>query len=142
MSTPGLFAGQQVFAGLPHAASVRELRILDKDCMSVEILQLVVQQRRAAANEEHRFQVATAPDSTLYFRDDLLSQDTLFVLHDVEAVLVRAEQADRPLAHGLVDLHPYQSIGGNGIRVGTFPSVDPDEISALTACIDWVVERL
>ena len=44
--------------------------------------------------------------------------------------------------NGIVDLHPYQSIGGNGIRVGTFPSVDPDEISALTACIDWVVERL
>ena len=44
--------------------------------------------------------------------------------------------------NGIVDLHPYQSIGGNGIRVGTFPSVDPDEISALTACIDWVVERI
>ena len=44
--------------------------------------------------------------------------------------------------NGIVDLHPYQSIGGNGIRVGAFPSVDPDEISALTACIDWVVERL
>jgi len=44
--------------------------------------------------------------------------------------------------NGIVDLHPYQSIGGNAIRVGAFPSVDPDEVSALTACIDWVVERL
>ena len=44
--------------------------------------------------------------------------------------------------NGIVDLHPYQSIGGNSIRVGAFPSVDPDGISALTACIDWVVERL
>ena len=45
-------------------------------------------------------------------------------------------------ANGIVDLHPYQSIGGNGIRVGAFPAIDPDEVSALTACIDWVVERL
>ena len=45
-------------------------------------------------------------------------------------------------ANGIVDLHPYQSIGGNGIRVGAFPAIDPDEVSALTACIDWVIERL
>jgi phosphoserine aminotransferase len=26
--------------------------------------------------------------------------------------------------------------------VGTFPSVEPDDVSALIACVDWVVERL
>lgn len=45
-------------------------------------------------------------------------------------------------ANGILDLHPYQSVGGNGIRVGTFPAIDPDDISALTMCIDWVVEHL
>jgi phosphoserine aminotransferase len=26
--------------------------------------------------------------------------------------------------------------------VAMFPAVDPDDVSALTACVDWVVERL
>lgn len=45
-------------------------------------------------------------------------------------------------ANGVVDLDPYRSLKRNGLRVGTFPSVEPDDVSALTACIDWVVERL
>jgi phosphoserine aminotransferase len=28
------------------------------------------------------------------------------------------------------------------LRVGMFDAVEPDDVSALTACIDWVVERL
>ncbi|HTX95343.1 MAG TPA: hypothetical protein VME67_11130, partial [Mycobacterium sp.] len=27
-------------------------------------------------------------------------------------------------------------------RVAMFPAVEPDDVSALTVCIDWVVERL
>jgi phosphoserine aminotransferase len=39
-------------------------------------------------------------------------------------------------------VNPYRSLKRNGIRVGTFPSVEPDDVSALIACVDWVVERL
>jgi len=28
------------------------------------------------------------------------------------------------------------------LRVAMFPAVEPDDVSALTECIDWVVERL
>ena len=28
------------------------------------------------------------------------------------------------------------------LRVGMFPAVEPDDVSALTQCIDWVVQRL
>ena len=45
-------------------------------------------------------------------------------------------------ANGMVDLDPYRSLKRNGLRVGTFPSVDPDDVSALIACVEWVVERL
>jgi len=44
--------------------------------------------------------------------------------------------------NGIVDIDPYRKLGRNQIRVGMFPAVDPDDVSALTACIDWVVERL
>jgi phosphoserine aminotransferase len=45
-------------------------------------------------------------------------------------------------AHGVVDVEPYRKLGRNQLRVGMFPAVDPDDVSALTACIDHVVERL
>jgi phosphoserine aminotransferase len=45
-------------------------------------------------------------------------------------------------ANGIVDTEPYRKLGRNQLRIGMFPAVDPDDVSALTWCIDWVVERL
>lgn len=45
-------------------------------------------------------------------------------------------------ANGVVDVEPYRKLGRNQLRVGMFPAVDPDDVSALTQCVDWVVERL
>ena len=44
--------------------------------------------------------------------------------------------------NGILDTEPYRKLGRNQLRVGMFPAVDPDDVSALTACIDHVVERL
>jgi phosphoserine aminotransferase len=44
--------------------------------------------------------------------------------------------------NGIVDVNPYRSLGRNQLRVGMFPAVDPDDVEALTACVDYVVERL
>jgi phosphoserine aminotransferase len=45
-------------------------------------------------------------------------------------------------ANGIVDTEPYRKLGRNQLRIGMFPAVDPQDVSALTACIDWVVPRL
>ena len=45
-------------------------------------------------------------------------------------------------ANGIVDVEPYRKLGRNQLRVAMFPAVEPDDVSALTECIDWVVERL
>jgi phosphoserine aminotransferase len=45
-------------------------------------------------------------------------------------------------ANGIVDTEPYRKLGRNQLRIGMFPAVEPDDVRALTACIDWVVERL
>jgi phosphoserine aminotransferase len=45
-------------------------------------------------------------------------------------------------ANGIVDTEPYRKLGRNQLRIGMFPAVDPDDVCALTTCIDWVVERL
>lgn len=45
-------------------------------------------------------------------------------------------------ANGVVDLEPYRSLGRNQLRIGMYPAVDPDDIEALTRCVDLVVEQL
>ncbi len=45
-------------------------------------------------------------------------------------------------ANGILDTEPYRKLGRNQLRVGMFPAVDPDDVVALTACIDHVVGRL
>ena len=45
-------------------------------------------------------------------------------------------------ANDIVDTEPYRKLGRNQLRIGMFPAVDPADVQALTACVDWVVERL
>jgi phosphoserine aminotransferase len=45
-------------------------------------------------------------------------------------------------ANGIVDTDSYRRLGRNQLRIGMFPAVDPADVQALTACIDYVVERL
>ncbi|GDY30160.1 phosphoserine transaminase [Gandjariella thermophila] len=45
-------------------------------------------------------------------------------------------------ANGIVDVEPYRKLGRNQLRVGMFPAIEPDDVTALTRCVDWVVERL
>jgi phosphoserine aminotransferase len=45
-------------------------------------------------------------------------------------------------ANGIVDVEPYRKLGRNQLRIGMFPAVEPADVEALTACIDWVVENV
>jgi phosphoserine aminotransferase len=45
-------------------------------------------------------------------------------------------------ANGIVDTEPYRKLGRNQLRIAMFPAVEPDDVEALTACIDHVVSRL
>ncbi|KRV50053.1 phosphoserine aminotransferase [Wenjunlia vitaminophila] len=45
-------------------------------------------------------------------------------------------------ANGIVDTEPYRKLGRNQLRVAMYPAVTPDDVEALTACIDHVIERL
>jgi phosphoserine aminotransferase len=56
----------------------------------------------------------------------------------VDAALVAATLRD----NGIVDLEPYRKLGRNQLRVAMFPATDPADIRALTACVDWILERL
>ena len=45
-------------------------------------------------------------------------------------------------ANGIVDTEPYRKLGKNQLRIGMFPAVDPSDIDALTASIEFVVAAL
>ena len=45
-------------------------------------------------------------------------------------------------ANGIVDTEPYRKLGRNQLRIGMFPAVDPADVQALTACVDYVVQQL
>jgi phosphoserine aminotransferase len=45
-------------------------------------------------------------------------------------------------ANGIVDTESYRRLGRNQLRIGMFPAIEPDDIEALTNCIDYVVSAL
>jgi phosphoserine aminotransferase len=56
---------------------------------------------------------------------------------------VRADDVCTALrANGIVDTDSYRKLGRNQLRIGMFPSVEPDDVALLTGCIDYVVEAL
>ena len=42
-------------------------------------------------------------------------------------------------ANGIVDTEPYRKLGRNQLRIAMFPAIDPEDIRALTVCIDHVL---
>jgi phosphoserine aminotransferase len=44
-------------------------------------------------------------------------------------------------ANGIVDTEPYRKLGRNQLRIGMFPAVEPDDVEALTKCVDYVIEN-
>jgi phosphoserine aminotransferase len=56
---------------------------------------------------------------------------------------VRADDVCMALrANGIVDTDSYRKLGRNQLRIGMFPSVEPDDVALLTGCIDYVVGAL
>ena len=45
-------------------------------------------------------------------------------------------------ANGIVDTEPYRKLGRNQLRVATFTAIEPDDVRALIASIDWVLENI
>ncbi|AJT42647.1 phosphoserine transaminase [Psychromicrobium lacuslunae] len=44
-------------------------------------------------------------------------------------------------ANGIVDVEPYRKLGRNQLRIATFVSIEPSDVTALTRCIDFVIEN-
>ena len=45
-------------------------------------------------------------------------------------------------SNGVVDTEPYRKLGRNQLRVAMFPAIDPEDVEALTRCVDHIIARL
>jgi len=45
-------------------------------------------------------------------------------------------------ANGIVDTEPYRKLGRNQLRIALYPAIDPEDVGALTRCIDHVIDAL
>jgi phosphoserine aminotransferase len=45
-------------------------------------------------------------------------------------------------SNGIVDTESYRKLGRNQLRIAMFPAIDPEDVAALTGCIEYVVSAL
>jgi phosphoserine aminotransferase len=98
--------------------------------------------KRTADSSQRLYSWAEAGSYTTPFVSDPALRSQVVGTIDFADAVDAGTVAATLRANGIVDTEPYRKLGRNQLRVAMFPAVDPDDVSALTACVDWVVERL
>jgi phosphoserine aminotransferase len=96
---------------------------------------------RCGRSSGHLYSWAEASGYASPFVADPAKRSPLVGTIDFESGIDAAALAATLRANGVVDTEPYRKLGRNQLRIGMFPSVDPAEVEALTASIDWVIEH-
>jgi phosphoserine aminotransferase len=98
--------------------------------------------KRTADSSQRLYSWAdTSPYATPFVADPALRSPVVGTI-DLDSSVDATAVAATLRANGIVDTEPYRALGRNQLRIGMYPAVEPDDVSALTACIDYVVERL
>ena len=96
---------------------------------------------RTRASSEHLYGWADAHDYATPFVADAAKRSLVVGTIDFADSVDAAALAATLRANGIVDVEPYRKLGRNQLRIGMFPAVDTADVQALTACIDWVLDR-
>jgi phosphoserine aminotransferase len=96
---------------------------------------------RTAESSGHLYGWAEASSYAAPFVSDPEKRSLVVGTIDFSDEVDAAAVAATLRANGIVDVEPYRKLGRNQLRVGLFPAIEPADVQALTACIDWVVER-
>jgi phosphoserine aminotransferase len=95
---------------------------------------------RTATSSAHLYGWAEASEYATPFVGDPAKRSAVVGTIDfAEDKVDAAELAAALRANGIVDTEPYRKLGRNQLRIGMFPAVEPADIEALTASIDWLV---
>jgi phosphoserine aminotransferase len=97
---------------------------------------------RTLASSQHLYGWADASDLATPFVGDPAKRSLVVGTIDFDESVDAAALAATLRANGIVDTEPYRKLGRNQLRIGMFPAVDPADVEALTACIEWVLENV
>jgi phosphoserine aminotransferase len=97
---------------------------------------------RTRESSTHLYDWAQRTDYTTPFVSDPDKRSLVVGTIDFADEIDAAAVAKTLRANGILDTEPYRKLGRNQLRIGMFPAVEPDDVRALTACIDWTVERI
>ena len=61
---------------------------------------------------------------------------------EIDEAANASELAAHLRARGIVDIGAYRGVGANQLRIGTWPSMEMEDVEALLACIDYCLERV
>lgn len=75
------------------------------------------------------------------FVTDADARSQVVVTIDFDETTDAAALAKTLRENGIVDTEPYRKLGRNQLRVATFTAIEPDDVRALTASIDYVLEQ-
>jgi phosphoserine aminotransferase len=97
--------------------------------------------RRTTSSSSHLYGWAESGPHTTPFVADPAKRSLVVGTIDFDEAVDAAALAATLRANGIVDVEPYRKLGRNQLRVAMFPATDPSDVEALTACIDYVLER-
>ncbi|MFH9498636.1 phosphoserine transaminase [Streptomyces globisporus] len=97
---------------------------------------------RTAASSGHLYGWADESKYATPFVTDPAKRSQVIGTIDFADEIDAAAVAKVLRANGIVDTEPYRKLGRNQLRVAMFPAIDPADVQALTACIDYVIEKL
>jgi phosphoserine aminotransferase len=97
---------------------------------------------RTSASSSHLYEWAEQSKHATPFVTAPANRSLVVGTIDFEETIDAKLLASTLRANGIVDVEPYRKLGRNQLRIGMFPAVEPADVQALTACIDWVVERM
>ncbi|MGC1850951.1 MAG: phosphoserine transaminase [Solirubrobacterales bacterium] len=98
--------------------------------------------QRTGASSGHLYGWAGEADFATPFVADPAKRSPVVGTVDFADSIDAAALAATLRANGIVDIEPYRKLGRNQLRVGMFPAVEPADVEALTACIDWMIENV
>jgi phosphoserine aminotransferase len=96
---------------------------------------------RSRASSQHLYGWAERSELATPFVGDPAKRSLVVGTIDFADQVDAAALAGTLRENGIVDVEPYRKLGRNQLRIGMFPAVDPGDVEALTACIDWVLEN-
>jgi phosphoserine aminotransferase len=96
---------------------------------------------RTTASSDHLYGWADGHEHATPFVADPAKRSLVVGTIDFDGDVDAAALAATLRANGIVDVEPYRKLGRNQLRIAMFPATDPADVQALTACIDFVLER-